>query len=86
MWQISITSSYSATNSTTTFYLNTIYVDTATNGICCVIILSLVIKITTTNGIHSTHGILLLFIWVTNNNFIMLDIFHGLSQDTTSKS
>ena len=79
MWHISVISPYNATNGTSTFSFNILHVYTATNGVCCVIIISNVINITTTNEIHSTCSIslnfvllwihhLLLFTRVTNNN------------------
>ena len=88
MRHTNVTSSYNATNSTSTFcsILST-FIVTIINDVCCVIIVSFITNTTTANGIHSTHGVisnfmllwthcLLLFIWVTNNNgitFIILD-------------
>ena len=61
MWHMSVTSSYNATNSASTFHLNIIHLDTATNDVCCVIIVFLVTNITTTNGINSIH---MAFSWI----------------------
>ena len=79
MWHISVISPYNATNGTSTFSFNILHVYAATNGVWCVVIISNITNITTTNEIRSTCSIslnfvllwihhLLLFTWVTNNN------------------
>ena len=79
----SVISSYNTTNSVSTFRLNIIHVDIATNGVCCVITISFITNVTTANGTDPStlqlasswircccESSLTLSIWVTNNNGI----------------